>query len=335
MKTMKMFAIVAMTAALAMSCNNNSGEVQTPEEDDYNAALTASPASQKIAADGTAPVTFNFVMNSGKIMVDAGKKYTATISFEATGGTVSPASASTDANGSVTVTFTTPDPKTFTGGTVKGTIIKVKENDKTDGLFQQGSLATATATILPLDADEPEQPEEPGSELVDDGLKKANSLKDNVYVIDGKTIGVEDLPEGEGMRDYIVYGEKKDSEGVTRVFFIEFGKEHPEYATVGGGMIHIAPDQIGKEIDMLSEDPDGVAWMNLFSLKDVNQGYNAETNPSTDFGTGGDEARALLDKATCKISKNSDGSYTALAYFKTKDGKEAYFKMKATREANW
>ena len=175
---------------------------------------------------------------------------------------------------------------------------------------------------------------EPYEEITDEGLKKANKLKDNVYVIeqDGarQEVTVGDLPEGEGMRDYILHGEKKDGDK-TMVHFLEFCKEHPVYATVGGGTIHIRPDQIGKEIDMLKEDPKGLCWMNLFSLQDVNQGYS-ETNPDTSFSAPGNPD---IVEAKCKFTQNPDGSMTGLAYFKKKDGTEGYFKMKATRKAGW
>lgn len=237
----------------------------------------------------------------------------ASVAFTATGGSVSPASGTTDAAGKVNAVFQASEPDTFEEGTVTGSYTK---GDKS---------ATGVGTVVGMPKDEPQ----------DEGLKKAHKLDDNEYVVEDTKVKVEDLPEGEGMRDYILYGEKKDYDGTPMVFFLEFCKEHPEHATVGGGAIHIRPDQLGKEVDMLKEEPNRMAWMNLFSNKDVNKPYNPETNPSTNFSAGSTEGNAQLEKATCKISQNSDGSYTALAYFKTKDGKEGYFKMKATRKANW
>ncbi len=237
----------------------------------------------------------------------------ASVAFTATGGSVSPASGTTDAAGKVNAVFQASEPDTFEEGTVTGSYTK---GDKS---------ATGVGTVVGMPKDEPQ----------DEGLKKAHKLDDNEYVVEDTKVKVEDLPEGEGMRDYILYGEKKDYDGTPMVFFLEFCKEHPKHATVGGGAIHIRPDQLGKEVDMLKEEPNGMAWMNLFSNKDVNKPYNPETNPSTNFSAGSTEGNAQLEKATCKISQNSDGSYTALAYFKTKDGKEGYFKMKATRKANW
>lgn len=106
----------------------------TPPTEDIvvNDKLTVSPAS----------FTFTLTLTKGNKVIDLkDREFTATISFEATGGSVSPASATTDEKGQVTVTFTTTDPKGFSGGTVKGTVKKVEGKDA----FQQGNLATATA----------------------------------------------------------------------------------------------------------------------------------------------------------------------------------------------
>ena len=171
-----------------------------------------------------------------------------------------------------------------------------------------------------------------GEEINDEGLKKADKLKDNTYVVDENVITVEDIREGEDIHDYIYHGEKKDN-GETKVIFIEFEKGDPINYTTGGGTIHVTPDQIGKEIDML-KDKSGMTWMYLFSLKDPSQGYS-ESNPSISYSTSNDEGKAELQKATCKLTKNADGSLTGLAYFKSKDGKEAYCKFKAIAKAPW
>mgnify|MGYP002862487282 CR=1 FL=1 len=139
--------------------------------------------------------------------------------------------------------------------------------------------------------------------------------------------------EGDDIHDYIYQGEKKDN-GETKVIFIEFEKGDPVNYTTGGGTIHVTPDQIGKEIDMLN-DPGAMTWMYLFSLKDPSKPHDAESNPSINYSTGSDSGKAELQKATCKLTKNADGSLTGLAYFKSKDGKEAYCKFKAVAKAPW
>ena len=170
-----------------------------------------------------------------------------------------------------------------------------------------------------------------GGEIKDEGLKKADQLDDNTYVVDDKKVTI-----GDNEEDYVYYYYKTDPKTDKSVVCIEFCKEHPVYYTVGGGVVHVTPDMIDKEVDMLKEQPDGMVWMNLFTLKDINQGYNSETNPETSVSAGSTEGNAKLEKATCKVSKNADGQgYTALMYFKTKDGMEAYCKMKAKVEAPW
>ena len=183
MKLFKFFMLTALVAGLSVSCDPSNVQIGS-----CTAGLTAEPGSQKIAKDGTAAVTFTFDFREPNGRALDLSKYTATLSIEATGGSVNPTSATTDAKGTVTVVFTTPDPQNFTGGTVKGIIKQVHENAK-DGLFQQGDLATATAQILPLDAVVPPVVEEP--------IRQAEKLKDNTYSVQkkGGEVYVYDLPK--------------------------------------------------------------------------------------------------------------------------------------------
>ena len=160
MKPLRFLSALALTAGLFVSCTDDEYEGEKLIDGSCQAGLTAAPGSQKIARDGTAAVTFTFDFKDANGRALDVSKYTATLSFEATGGSVNPTSATTDGSGNVTVVFTTPDSQSFSGGTVKGTVKKVQENVK-DGLFQQGDLATATAQILPLDAEGPVVGEEP------------------------------------------------------------------------------------------------------------------------------------------------------------------------------
>ena len=279
---------------------------------EWTYSLACTNSGQAIDETGKATLSFELKAdakdaNSEEISLGVPS---ASVAFTATGGSVSPASGTTDAAGKVNAVFQASEPDTFEEGTVTGSYTK---GDKS---------ATGVGTVVGMPKDEPQ----------DEGLKKAKKLKDNTYVVDEKEVTVEDLPEGEGMRDYIVYGEKKHN-GVTKVHFLEFCKEHPVYATVGGGTIHIRPDQLGKEIDMLQEDPNGLCWMNLFSLQDVNQGYDSQTNPETSFSAPSSQNDMAIAK--CLFKQNPDGSLTGLAYFKKKDGTEGYFKMTATRKASW
>ena len=181
MKLVKFLSILALAAGLAVSCE--------PILDirDHQAVLKVSPASAKISAVGTASFTFNFTFMMGNEALNL-SHYTATINFEGVNGAVSPASVTTDASGSVTVTFTAPNPESFTGGTVKGTVVKVKGDNTTSDLLQLGTLAVATAEVLPLNAPDP---------IGDAPIKKAQELKDNTYSVQkkGGDVFVFDLPQ--------------------------------------------------------------------------------------------------------------------------------------------
>lgn len=183
MKLFRLISVLALAAGVCASCGEENIEIAT-----YNATLSVSPSAQKIASDGSATFTFSVSVSSNLTGIKDIGNYTATLDFEATGGSVSPSSATTDKSGNVSVTFTTPDPQGFKGGTVKGTVRKLEENRK-DGIFQQGTLATATADVLPLDAEDPVTGDEP--------IEKAKKLKDNTYSVQkkGGDVQVFDLPQ--------------------------------------------------------------------------------------------------------------------------------------------
>ena len=172
MKLRNLLSFFALAAGLLSGCDPEKIEGQLQGTQDK---LTVSPASQKIAENGTASFTFTFsLIRPDGMVIDLTKdKTTATVHFEATGGTVSPASGTTDENGRISVTFTASDPANFKGGTVKGTVKNVK------GIVeQQGDLATATAQVLPLDAEDPPVGEQP--------ISMAERLKENTYSIQKK-----------------------------------------------------------------------------------------------------------------------------------------------------
>ena len=182
MKLFKFFMLTALAAGLFVSC---APEIVLGV---HEAKLSASPASAKINAAGTASFTFTFSFLTPTGVPENLSHYSATINFEGINGSVSPATATTDESGTVTVTFTAPDPKSFTGGTVKGTIIKVVGDASTGNTLQQGIQVVATAEVLPLDA------EEPGGGSV---IEKAEKLKDNTYSVQkkGGEVYVYDLPK--------------------------------------------------------------------------------------------------------------------------------------------
>jgi hypothetical protein len=226
-----------------------------PEGDSYankssEDKLTVSPTSQKIAEDGTATFTFTLsVVFPNKKEVDF-KDNTATISFTATGGSVSPSSGTTDANGKVTVTFTATDAKSFTGGTVTGVVKKVEGKD----LFQQGNLATATAQVLPLDAEEPPV-------VVDEPIKKAEALKDNTYSVQkkGGEAQVFDFPP-EYSQWYVGPGYM---DGTKQVVHVELMDEDKEQMTMGWLSGEIPPEVANKLTTLSQEFYEKYSWAHV------------------------------------------------------------------------
>ncbi|MBO7511034.1 MAG: Ig-like domain-containing protein [Bacteroidales bacterium] len=169
MKLKNVFLFLALAAGMMVGCvppEKGKSYLDTETKD----LLTVSPTAKKIAEDGTASFTFSLsiIFPNGKAVDFENNQ--ATLSFSATNGSVSPSSATTDAKGQVTVTFTTTDAQNFEGGTVTGVVKKVEGKD----LYQQGNLATATAQVLPLNAEEPVDVQP---------IKKALELCDNTYSI--------------------------------------------------------------------------------------------------------------------------------------------------------
>ena len=116
------------------------------------------------------------------------------------------------------MTFTASDPANFKGGTVKGTVKNVK------GIVeQQGNLATATATVLPLDAEDPTVGEQP--------ISMAEKLKENTYSIQkkGGEVQVFTLPQ-----EYSSwYVGTSNMDGSQQAIHVELMDEDPEQMTMG------------------------------------------------------------------------------------------------------
>jgi hypothetical protein len=119
-------------------------------------------------------VTFQLEKYSSKTATWAGEQGR-TVSFEATNGTVSPASGITDANGKVTVTFTAGED--FKEGSVTASV---------SGSDPSSWSKTAAATITPGASGGGDEGDEG---ITDEGLKKAAKQKENVYVIENKKTG--------------------------------------------------------------------------------------------------------------------------------------------------
>ena len=224
-----------------------------------------------------------------------------TVSFTATNGTVSPVSGVTDSNGKVTVTFTAGE--NFSEGSVTATA---------SGSDPSSWNKTGTATIKAEGSEEPG-----GGDIVDEGLKKADKLKDNVYIVDDKEY---DLA---GEEDYAYWSTGSTGSG----YNVDFCKEHPDYATVGwGGIFNITDEMVGKEIDYINEKANGneTLFVSLGTFVDPSAGPQAEGN-MIEFNA--DD----LTEAKFMIKDNGDGTMTALAHLKSTDGHEGWFKLKATK----
>lgn len=262
--------------------------------------LTPSPASQEIEKDATAAIIYKlerYTSKTGEWTGFGGQ----TVQFEATGGTVAPTSAVTAQDGTVAITFTPEDEATE--GKVTGSA-SGKDPDP------WGKVSSATVKI---------KSEDGGDDvvIVDEGLKKADKLKDNVYVIDEKEY---DLT---GEEDYAYWSVGSTGSG----YNIDFCKEHPEYATVGwGGIFNITDEMVGKEIDYLAEKANGneTLFVSLGTFVDPSAGWEAPNN-MIEFNA--DD----LTEAKFMIKDNGDGTMSALAHLKSTDGHEGWFKLKATK----
>lgn len=248
MKLFRFFPVLAFMAVLSVSC----GEGSDLQFGVHQAGLTVSPSAQKIAQDGTASFSFNFNLKDVDGMVKDVSKYTATVSFEATGGTVSPSSATTDASGNISVVFTTPDPEGFTGGTVKGTIKQVKEIGQ-DGLFQQGDLATATADVLPLNAKD--------TITGDEAINKAEELDDNTYVIQKKGGEIQTFPLSQ--QDSRWYVGRSYTDRTQQAIKVELMDEDPVESTMGWGMAELPLEIANKLITINQEFYQKYPWANM------------------------------------------------------------------------
>lgn len=241
MKLKHLLLFLAMAAGFFAGCSEKDAEILDKETKDE---LAVSPASQKIAKDGTASFTFTLTLTSpsGKVHNLKETNTTATVSFEATGGSVSPASATTDENGQVTVTFTAPDPKTFTGGTVKGVVKNVK-----GVVDQQGNLATATAEVLPRDATD------------DKPIDMAVALKDNTYSVQKKGGQVQVYTFPQEYSSWYVGSSYMD--GTQQAIHVELMDEDEKQMTQGWFNGEIPPEVAGKLTTISQELYDKYPWM--------------------------------------------------------------------------
>ena len=151
-----------------------------------------------------------------------------------------------------------------------------------------------------------------GDEISDKDLKKANELGLNTYMIDGKVTKLD------GPEDMIEWSVTEDIEG-NRFNSVNWFKEDPVYYTTAWGTIYGFPDDMYGEEIYVSEGS-GMS-ISFGAFIDPAGGYT-ETNV-IDFTT------ENIQKAVYRLCKEADGGIFAIAFVRSKDGKEGMFKVKA------
>ena len=151
-----------------------------------------------------------------------------------------------------------------------------------------------------------------GDEISDKDLKKANELGLNTYMIDGKVTKLD------GPDDMIEWSVTEDIEG-NRFNAVNWFKEDPVYYTTAWGTIYGFPDDMYGEEIYVSEGS-GMS-ISFGAFIDPAGGYT-ETNV-IDFTT------ENIQKAVYRLCKEADGGIFAIAFVRSKDGKEGMFKVKA------
>ncbi|MBO4341309.1 MAG: hypothetical protein J5835_07780, partial [Bacteroidales bacterium] len=209
------------------------------------------------------------------------------------------------------VTFTTPDPQGFTGGTVKGTVVKVKEDAK-DGVFQQGNLATATATVLPLDAEDP--------------IGKAKKLKDNTYVVQ-KVGGTEDTRNFTQKWSQWEQMPMTDPKTDQTTMYVNLNLEDADEdgGTRGGAYFSVPESVIGRVQNITAKFFQENPWASVmaFTFKDPAAGHTAGEILAKSGGDGeGGMFGNMKDDGSNQIliqekagTKSYDGLYQILFHF--------------------
>ena len=242
------------------------------------------------------------------------------LEFTATYGSVQPNYALTNKNG-ICQTLFSPTANA-TEGTVTGMCtIPIELYGKTVFVWKQSQTAHITITDGG-GGDGPGGGGGPGGgDVKDEDLKKADKLKDDTYVIDDKVVSLD------GADDEVIETVIENNLGEKTTLFDWF-KEHPVYYTIAwGGIYGFTDDMLGKEIDYLKEKANGNENLRLSfgAFIDPAGGYS-ETNV-IEFN------QENLEKAVFKMTRNSDGTLSVIAYCKRKDGKVGMFKAK-TKKSN-
>lgn len=249
----------------------------------------------------TADIRFRLMeLEEGKWVTCSGVVY-----FTAENGTSNPEWMQADDDGLTHATFIPA--ADATEGTLTGSI-SIEINDKI-------KLTWADAAHITIidDGGGGGGGESPcGDEISDKDLKKANELGLNTYMIDGKVTKLD------GPDDMIEWSVTEDIEG-NRFNAVNWFKEDPVYYTTAWGTIYGFPDDMYGEEIYVSEGSG--MFISFGAFIDPAGGYT-ETNV-IDFTT------ENTQKAVFRLCKDADGNIFAIAFVRSKDGKEGMFKVKA------
>lgn len=248
----------------------------------------------------TADIRFRLMeLEEGKWVTCSGVVY-----FTAKNGTSNPEWMQADDDGLTHATFIPA--ADATEGTLTGSI-SIEINDKI-------KLTWADAAhITIIDGGGGGGGESPcGDEISDKDLKKANELGLNTYMIDGKVTKLD------GPEDMIEWSVTEDIEG-NRFNSLNWFKEDPDYYTTAWGTIYGFPDDMYGEEIYVSEGSG--MFISFGAFIDPAGGYT-ETNV-IDFTT------ENTQKAVYRLCKDANGNIFAIAFVRSKDGKEGMFKVKA------
>lgn len=151
-----------------------------------------------------------------------------------------------------------------------------------------------------------------GGGISDSDLKKAYELEQNTFKIGGKVTKLD------GPEDMIEWSVTENNEG-QKFNSVNWFKEDPVYYTTAWGTIYGFPDDMFGEEIYVSEGSG--MFISFGAFIDPSAGYN-ETNV-IDFNS------ENIQKAVYRLCKDADGNIYAIAFVRSKDGKEGMFKVKA------
>ena len=229
------------------------------------------------------------------------------ITFTAENGSCTPDWMETNDEGIVQAKFTPA--ADATQGTLTGSCTIVLD-EKTHLSWSQSKTANITITDGSGGGGGGDDP--CGGGISDSDLKKAYELEQNTFKIGGKVTKLD------GPDDMIEWSVTEDIEG-NRFNAVNWFKEDPVYYTTAWGTIYGFPDDMYGEEIYVSEGSG--MFISFGAFIDPAGGYT-ETNV-IDFTT------ENIQKAVYRLCKEADGGIFAIAFVRSKDGKEGMFKVKA------